>query len=35
MHGNNKQVLNILIAEDEKNIGDLLTELLSQEDRRI
>ena len=35
MHDNNRQVLNILIAEDEKNIGDLLTELLSQEDRSI
>jgi len=27
--------LKILIAEDEKNIGDLLTELLEQEDREI
>ncbi len=27
--------LRILIAEDEKNIGDLLTELLEQEDREI
>ncbi len=30
-----KRLLNILIAEDEKNIGDLLTELLAQEDRDI
>ncbi len=29
------RLLNILIAEDEKNIGDLLTELLAQEDRQI
>ncbi len=28
-------LLNILIAEDERNIGDLLTELLAQEDRNI
>jgi len=27
--------LDILIAEDERNIGDLLTELLAQEDRHI
>ncbi len=31
----NKNLLNILIAEDERNIGDLLTELLAQEDRKI
>ncbi len=30
-----KDKLHILIAEDEKNIGDLLVELLSQEDREI
>ena len=28
-------LLNILIAEDERNIGDLLTELLAQEGRKI
>ena len=31
----NNHLLNILIAEDERNIGDLLTELLDQEDRNI
>ncbi len=30
-----KDKLHILIAEDEKNIGDLLVELLAQEDREI
>jgi len=32
---NNKNKLNILIAEDEQEIADLLVELLSQEDRAI
>ena len=32
---NNLRGLRILIAEDEKNISDLLVELLSQEDREI
>jgi len=32
---NNKDKLNILIAEDEQEIADLLVELLSQEDRAI
>ncbi len=32
---NEKEKLNILIAEDEKTIGDLLVELLAHEDREI
>ncbi|NPA95806.1 MAG: response regulator [Thermodesulfobacteria bacterium] len=31
----NRNLLRILIAEDEKNIGDLLGELLNQDDREI